>query len=575
MSRLNFDDTFIIYDYSSWDEQQKSVYKLLQHYLDSRIESFRLWVPDYCQFWRYIDDMDIIGLERLKDYEIGDPNGSYRWIRLAIQMGAKEVNLTYLDDYGSAFSYEILSWLLLPLPSKLKHLRLQNCSILASQAKVSDHLHLHSLATLELDDVIVDKTKLGSIFSTCVNLWKLVLRECFFKRDLTITGCPSLSYNEYNPAERQMVYPKPKISFSNVPKLEEIRLDLDLHRYNRTVDEMFITGFAADAPQLKRLSLTKLEFKFIHSLATLKLEDLLVDETVLESIFSTCVNLWKLVLRKCIFNHNLTIADCPSLSNLQIFSPMHLEKLQVISLPNLTYFEFHIIDDDQGREREGVYPNPKLCFSNVPKLEEMRLDLDLQYYDQTVDGMFISGFATDAPQLKRLASIHTSMPTLLDTNSEPQIPVSMAILCQLEQLELILDITYCNLLNMIPHVLLACPLLQKFHLTAYDRPSKIPFVTCSSKHPFPNLKQVKIRPFYGRCGNPSVFYLLENAVALERIILDATSCPCPESCKLKHMSHQVPNYHQIRAKVIASPIANLVLQHHSNEGIDFAKIFLR
>ncbi|OMO84672.1 F-box family [Corchorus olitorius] len=445
MSRLNFDaDTFISSGSKRTDfcykvERVMSVYKLLQHYLESsEIESFRLWIPYH---WPYF-------------VELVKFRASNMW------KGVEEVNFTHRDHHrGRIFSLEFLSAL---RPSKLKHLRLQSCSI----------------------------------------------------------------------APAALPEPKPK--------------------------------------------------PVLHSLAILELEDGLVDQTALETIFSTCVNLGKLVLRKCKFPPNLTIADGPpSLSCLQILSPMHLEKLQISSLPNLTYFEFQYIDEDEDKEREGlglgVYPKPKPkpCFSNVPKLEEMRLDL--------VDhDMFIT---TDAPpQLKRLITsiFHTSMsmPSILDPKSSdpPQIPViSRAILCQLEQLELVLDIKYCNLLTMIPHVLLACPLLQKFHLTASGSPSKIPFVACPSpsKHSsFPNLKQVKIRTFYGRCGNPFVFYLLENAVALERIILDTTSCPCPpDLCKLKHMSHQVPN-HQIRAKV-ASPTANLLLQHHSNQGIHFAKIFMR
>ncbi|OMO64991.1 FBD-associated F-box protein [Corchorus olitorius] len=421
-----------------------------------------------------VDPMSMVYDKRLKDYGgIGDKNGTYRWIRLAIQMGAEEVNLTYLLNYNfnSPFSFEILSGL---LPSKLKHLRLETISIAppAAPKVISDDqpLVLHSLATLELDDVIVDQTALKTIFSTCVNLRNLVLRECIFDPNLTISG--------------------PSISNSNL---------------------------------------------------------------------------------KC----------------LQILNPLHLEKLQV-SLANLTYFEYSLkerqtvyrkldpywdsdIESDAEynlAEMKMFYPKPKISFSNVPKLEEMRLDLGLQRYNQTVDDMFITA---DAPQLKRLTTRSTTSSmitttTILDPKSEPQIPLSMAILCQLEQLELILDINYCNLLNMIP-VLLACPLLQKFHLKHRNHVDKhghtMPQTACSSKqYPFPNLKQVKIRTFYANCGNPFVFYLLGNAVALERIILDTTSC-CPELCKLKHRFHEVPNQ-QIRAKV-ASPIAKLVYQNHSRE----------
>ncbi|OMO81316.1 hypothetical protein COLO4_23657 [Corchorus olitorius] len=304
----------------------------------------------------------------------------------------------------------------------------------------------------------------------------------------------------------------------------------------------------------------------LHSLETLELEDLMLldhHQTVLDSIFSTCVNLWKLVLRKCYFgdlNPILTIAG-PSISNLkclQIFSPRYLRQLQV-SAPKLAYFVYH----------SSTNINTELSFSNVPKLEEMILDLQLGE-NRIVDDMF-TDFATDnAPQLKRLMSLHTTFDFI---NFEPQIPVSMAILCQLEQLELIIDMKYCNLLKMIP-ILVACPLLQKFHLTASGPPNKIPYLTYSSKHPFPNLKHVEIRPFYGSCGNPFVFYMLENAVALERMILDVTTSRCPDKlCKLKHVSHEVHSQ-QIRAKV-AFPTAKLVFQHHPNDNTGFTKIFLR
>ncbi|OMO49387.1 hypothetical protein COLO4_38570 [Corchorus olitorius] len=55
------------------------------------------------------------------------------------------------------------------------------------------------------------------------------------------------------------------------------------------------------------------------------------------------------------------------------------------------------------------------------------------------------------------------------------------------------------------------------------------------------------------------------------MILDTTPKSCRD-CKIKHLSHQLPNQ-QIRAKV-ASSTAKLVFQRHSNERIDFAKIFM-
>ncbi|OMO65018.1 hypothetical protein COLO4_31622 [Corchorus olitorius] len=259
MCRLNFDGAFFMLN---WDkEHAKSFYKLLQHYLDSKIEgkikSFRVSVPLYCQFWQHIDAMNMVADKRLKDYEIGDKNGSYRWVRLAIQMGAKEVNLTYLDeDYDSPFSFEILSGI---LPSKLKHLRLQTFSIAppAAPKVISDDqpLVLHSLATLELDDLQVSLANLTYFEYRIKERQGVHLKpKLSFSKYLKLVSDVDLDrqgYDEYNPVRRQMVYPKPKISLSNVPKLEEMRLDLDLQRYNQTVDDMFIT---ADAPQLERLT---------------------------------------------------------------------------------------------------------------------------------------------------------------------------------------------------------------------------------------------------------------------------------------------------------------------------------
>ncbi|OMO99274.1 hypothetical protein COLO4_13384 [Corchorus olitorius] len=324
-----------------------------------------------------------------------------RWIRLAIQMGAQELNLTYIDHYvhykTSAFSFEILSGL---LPSKLKHLRLQNCSI-APLAKVSDHHQinvLHSLETLELDNYV------------------------------------------------------------------QFEVFADFYTY-----------------KLKKAS-------------------------------SVC--------------------------------------------SKATYFEY-----------KSTNPKTKLCFSNVPELEEMLLNLQLG--NRKVDDMF-TDFATDAPQLKRLMSLHTT----LDLKLEPRIHVTSTILCQLEQLELVLGSwRYCNLLKMI-HILVSCPLLQKLHLIASGRPTNVPDMPYpSNKHPFPSLKEVQIRTFYATSSEiPFVFYMLENVVALEQMILDTTPKSC-RNCKIKHLSHQLPNQ-RIRAKV-ASPTAKLVFQHHSNERIDFAKIFMR
>ncbi|OMO65017.1 hypothetical protein COLO4_31621 [Corchorus olitorius] len=288
----------------------------------------------------------------------------------------------------------------------------------------------------------------------------------------------------------------------------------------------------------------------LHSLATLQLEDYRVHET----IFSTCVNLRKLVLRNCVFDPNLTIAG-PTLSNLkclQFFTPRGLEKLQV-SAANLTYVEYRNPDKQHFFSKRTQF-----SFSNVPKLEGMLLDL--RFGNRRVDDMF-----TDfAPQLRRLISLHTT----LDFNLEPQILVTSIILRGLEQLELILDMKSYNLLKMIP-ILVACPLLQKFHLTTSGGPpTNVPDMRYPREsHPFPNLKEVQIKTFYFTSTEISfVFYMLENAVALERMILDPPkSC---DACEIKLSSRELPDK-RIRAKV-ASPTAKLVLQHHSDERIDFA-----
>ncbi|OMO53487.1 hypothetical protein COLO4_36720 [Corchorus olitorius] len=404
MSRLNFDadsDTFMLSDYSSGKEHVKSVCKLLQHYLDSSIESFRLWVPDDRKFWQYIDQMakerqkngDILGYmnmivvanESKKDSEFGNytDDVDYRWIRLAIKMGAEELKLIRFHS----FSFKMLSG------SKLKHFHLQHCTIPPPAKEIG-------------------------------------AKEVFFFRESTI-AYPGISL-------------------------------------------------------------------------------------------------------KC----------------LQIFSPINLDQLQV-SAPNLTYFEYRSDDPDGYTE---------LSFSNVPKLEEMVLDTQLENW--TVDDMF-TDFATDAPQLKRLMSLHTT----LDFNLEPRVRVTSTILCQLEQLELILDINDCNFFNMIP-ILVACPLLQKFHLTTSGRPTDVPDMRYPRRYPFPNLKEVKIRKFYFTLSEiPFVFYMLKNVIALERMILDTTP-KCCRDCKIKHLSHELPNQ-RIRAK-LASPTAKLVLQHHSDERIDFS-----
>ncbi|OMP10343.1 hypothetical protein COLO4_04588 [Corchorus olitorius] len=490
--------------------------------MKGKFESLRVSVPNYYRFWQCIDDMHMdmvmVGDERLNEsgIGIGDKNGSYRWIGLAIEMVAEEVNLTYSADSTFSydhglFSFEILAGL---LPSKLKHLRLQTFSIVPLAKVISGY----------------------SPFS--------------FGNYDTPFSCEILSG----------LLPSKLKTFSLAP----------------TAPKVIVID---DQPQPQPQPLV------VHSLASLELDDVTLDQTALETILSTCVNLRTLVLRECYFRRDLSIAGPSMMSNLQILTPLYLEELQVVSLANLTYFEYRLEErqraypkpeisfskylklvsdlrlDEQGYNNEynpAVYPKPKISFSNVPKLEEMRLDLDLQRYNHTVDDMFITAHA---PQLKMITTT-----TILDPKSEPQIPLSLAILCQLEQLELILDINYCNLLNMIP-VLLACPLLQKFHLKHRNHVDKhghtMPFVACSSKqYPFPNLKQVQIRTFYANCGNPFVFYLLENAVALERIIIDTTSC-CHELCKLKHRFHEVLNQ-QIGAKV-ASPIAKLVYRNHSRK----------
>ncbi|OMO98470.1 hypothetical protein COLO4_13869 [Corchorus olitorius] len=611
MSRLNFDaDTFIVIsdrkrDSSREEDAAKSVCKLLQHYSEySKIGSFRLCVPDYFDFWRYFDKMALDKLreerqilcwyntdyeitdERQKEiYKIGDYRACYRWIRLVIQMGAEELNLTYADHphnwNDKTFSFEILAGL---LPSKLNHLRLQNCSI-AKQAKVSDDHQpvLHSLVTLELEDLLVDEDILETIFSTCVKLWKLVLRKCKFPPNLTISGpsilnlkclqifspislnklqvsaADNLTYFEY-----QSTNPNTQLSFSNVPKLEEMLLNLQLGN-NRKVDDMFITDFATDAPQLKRLM-------FLHTTLDFNLEpqipitsNILCQLEQLELIFDSWkyCNLLKMIP---------ILVACPLLQKFHLVAsgrPTHMPDMQYPSnnkhpFPNLkqvqirTFYAtsseipfvfymlenvFYMLENAVALEWMILDTTPKSCrdceikhlshelpcqrirakvASPTAKLvfqhhSNERIDF-AKIFIRRINLMSTSGYFGGRDQVN-LNAYH------IRHKIESQIPVSMAILCQLEQLELILPSwNHCNLLKMIP-MLLACPLLQKFHLTANSgRPSKISYVTYSNKHSFPNLKEVKIRTFYGNCGNSFVLYLLKNVVALERIILDTTSC---------------------------------------------------
>ncbi|XVF28322.1 hypothetical protein REPUB_Repub15cG0019400 [Reevesia pubescens] len=109
----------------------------------------------------------------------------------------------------------------------------------------------------------------------------------------------------------------------------------------------------------------------------------------------------------------------------------------------------------------------------------------------------------------------------------------------------------------------------------YGQPTNVPGMKePPSKHPFPQSKEVKIRRYYSTSNKIEfVFYTLEKAVSLEQMMLDTTPRQCSGyGCKFKHLSHELP--HQLIGRKVASTTAKLIIQHHSNERQDFAKVFM-
>ncbi|KAK9989869.1 hypothetical protein SO802_030108 [Lithocarpus litseifolius] len=242
----------------------------------------------------------------------------------------------------------------------------------------------------------------------------------------------------------------------------------------------------------------------LSSLATLDLSNVILDtNNDVESILSGCLNLECLVLRNCRLPMRLCIHGH------QLF------KLKTLIVhQNVPHFPWHIelnsidLETFEFRGFLGTF-----TFVAVPCLEKV----NMYFFPESVDVLHsvFNELPSNLPRLQNLSL------TLGSKNALP-IPEIMPTFTRLKQLELSVLVTTSFDLLPIIFILNASPILEKFYLKLRRMSSSGQIQTreCSNRLHL-HLKDIRISGFYEQSNVMEVaIYLLKNAVALERMVVD-------------------------------------------------------
>lgn len=232
-----------------------------------------------------------------------------------------------------------------------------------------------------------------------------------------------------------------------------------------------------------------------RSLKTLELLDVHLVQSDVDRVFSSCLNLEFLFLERCYLLGTLRLGVLQRLKSLMVFRCSELKGIE-LSAAHLTTFE---------------YTGNPINFSHltIPSLRKLDCWADC---DRSL-GYIFSQLGNAHPHVEFL-SIFTA------TNWVKQIPEWLTTICKVKQLELhFYEETEFHIPKMFA-ILIACPLLQKFHVVTQSYYVKTfeDFTLGGRKHK--HMKEVVYRGFRGTKSEVAfVMKLVKYAAMLEQMII--------------------------------------------------------
>uniref|UniRef100_A0A5B6YZ04 F-box domain-containing protein n=1 Tax=Davidia involucrata TaxID=16924 RepID=A0A5B6YZ04_DAVIN len=277
--------------------------------------------------------------------------------------------------------------------------------------------------------------------------------------------------------------------------------------YNTNYSEMYLLSWKllSKASKLKILRLHSciLEPDFscrFYNLSTLDLNCVSLGYDGLHSVLSTSLNLEWLRFRMCILPDKLCI--CDRLIHLKILIIERCNDLKEIELSAINLTTFELV----AREPLKIY------FSSISKLEKV------VFFSGHGDFMpyIFRGLAKDLPYLKTLSIITRS-------SSLDYMPASPFAFGNVTHMELFAtQDRYSDIIKILNPLLNALPILQKLYvkmpISCSDEKTAEQPPQCLHAH----LKEVELGGFSGSWNQIQfAIYLLKNAIALERMVVDA------------------------------------------------------
>ncbi|KAK9266884.1 hypothetical protein L1049_027143 [Liquidambar formosana] len=295
------------------------------------------------------------------------------------------------------------------------------------------------------------------------------------------------------------------ISFAVRMQTEKIELDFYFLSRDKTYNFPCHLLPPGKISQLKHLCLKLCMLRLPHdfadrfnSLKTLDLDIVILDQNFCESILSACINLEWLRLVFCRLPVSFRI--CGKCVHLKFLVLEFCEGAKTFELSSLALTTFEYIGRDTN-----------FTFIDVPSLRKVHINSGYDFESNE--------FAKDLSQLQILSLMLYTW----EGQRTLRIPANMTKFSRLKQLKLFLVLTLDFDLLSVRFILNASPHLQKFHLGLhYQRAGKGQMKKKEDiKHIYHQLKEIKISGFSDRwIVKELVKYLLNNAVSLERMIVD-------------------------------------------------------
>ncbi|KAF8393760.1 hypothetical protein HHK36_019958 [Tetracentron sinense] len=243
------------------------------------------------------------------------------------------------------------------------------------------------------------------------------------------------------------------------------------------------------------------DFSGFNSLITLALEDVNVAEGCVECLLSNCLLLEGLSMTKCMLSTKLSVIGASlHLKYLNILCCHDLEKIE-ISASNLISFNY-------------IGDILRVAFGSATKLIKVHIGIPCNIWGGI--NYALTGLANDLPLLETLS--------LCSWDIEGKIiPASISTFNNLKQLNLAFSPSRHVDLLWIASILKASPFLQKLRLLmGLSKLNQVrSVIRRPSKCPHNQLKEIEFSGFLGNQNEIELaIYLLDNAIALERMVID-------------------------------------------------------